>query len=171
MGTLTSTLGTITKTLGTVSTLTNQISALAGIEDRSQRKAQAAQQNLAMKNLQQSQQLSEKQAATQAQLNRDKIALDAKTENQRKLNALKKSVARQNVQFASSGIGGGQTGSREAVLLGLSNETNDDLANQSQLDQLRYNTIDNDLYELQQSNILVRTQLAERQRLEREIRG
>lgn len=163
MGTLTPVLGTLTKTLAAVQTISSAVDTFSGQDKRNTR----AQQELAMKNLQESQSLTAQQAAAKAQEDRDKIALEAKQSDDARRKALKRAMARQNVRFGASGTS--RTGSGEAVLLGLYNDSQDEKNNNDALDQLRFNTIDSGLYNTQQNNILQRTQLAEQQRLQNAI--
>ena len=162
MGTLTPVLGTLTKTLAAVQTISSTVDSFSGRDIR-------AQQNLAMRQLQQQQSLSQQQATAKSASDRAQIALDAKQTEDARRTALKRAIAKQNVNFGASGVS--KSGSGEAVLLGLYNEADDDLNYNKSLDQLRYNAIDRGLYNAQQNNILKRNQLSEQQRLQRVVRG
>ena len=155
----------INSTLGAINGIANGFGNLTG--NRGQTKALRAQQDLAMKSLQEQQALSTREAREKAERDRAKIALDAKAEEDRRRDALRRAIARQNVNRGAGGVS--KSGSNEAILLGLYNESGEDRSYNKSLDQLRYNTIDSGLYDLNQRNVLERTQLAERQRLEREI--
>jgi colicin import membrane protein len=163
MGTLTPVLGTITKTLGAINTISTAVDSFSGGDRRDMR----AQQDLAMRNLQQSQSLSEAEKQAQAARDRAQISLDAKTAEEARRKALKRAMARQNVKFGAGGVS--RQGSGEAVLLGLYNNSEDEASTNKALDDLRYNAIDSGLYDLQNRNVLERTQLAEKQRLDRVI--
>lgn len=163
MGTLTPILSTIAQTTAAATTISQTVDRVSG-RDQKQLKAQ---QELALKNLQDQQNLAQRQALEKANLDRDRIAADAKNTEDARRKALRRAMARQNVQFGASGVS--RSGSGEAVLLGLYNDSEDDAAYNQTLDQIRYNVIDNDLANLQSQNILQRSQLAERQRLEREF--
>lgn len=165
MGTLTSTLSTLTQTLGAVSTLASTVDTLTG----GQRRDTKAQQTLALSQLQQSQANSTREAALNAQAEREKIALQSTQAEEQRKDALRRAIAKRNASVGASGVS--RTGSNEAVLLGLINDVDDDRQNANALDQLRFNTIDNGLTNLQSSNVLTRTQLAERQSLDRAISG
>jgi hypothetical protein len=169
MGNLQPVLTDITKTLGTINDITSGISTLANLDNRSERKALRAEQEFAMQNLQAQQGLSEKQAREQAEQDRRRIALDAEEEEKRRRNALRRSIAKQNAGRGASGIS--SSGSNEAILLGLYNDADDDRSYSQALDDLRYNTINSDLYRMNERNVLERTQLAEQQRLQRASRG
>ena len=161
MGTLTPVLGTLTQTLGAIQTIASSVETLSGGNRRDLRR----EQDLAMRNLQQRQSQSEQQAADKAGLERERIALEAEKAEDARRKALKRAMARQNVRFGAGGVS--KTGSGEAVLLGLYDDSQEQADSQKALDQLRYNTIDNDLYALRQNNLLQRSQLAEQQRLQR----
>jgi len=162
MGTLTPVLGTLTKTLGAVSTLATTVDTLTG----GQRRDTRAQQDLALRQLQARQANSESQAQLNAQADRERLALEAQQDEDRRKKALRRAIAKRNASVGASGVS--RTGSNEAVLLGLINDTDDDQQNANALDQLRFNTIDRGVESLQSRNVLERTQLAERQRLQRE---
>lgn len=161
MGTFTSVLGTLTQTLGAIQTIGTAVDTLSGnardnarAQQRHAMDALIARQNQAMGEAQQ-------KAATE----RKKIELDAKAEEDRRRAALKRAMAKRNAAFGASNIAGG-SGSREAVLLGLYNESEEERKQREELDKLRFNVIDTDLSNLQSRNILTQTQLAEQQRLQ-----
>ncbi len=163
MGTLTPVLGSLTQTLGAIQTITSSIDALSGGDRRDLKR----EQDLAMRNLQQQQNLSERQTANDAKLERERLQLESQKTEAARRKALRRAMARQNVRFGAGGVS--RTGSGEAVLLGLYNDSEDQANNNKALDQIRYNAIDNDLANLRQNNLLQRTQLAEQQRLQRMI--
>ena len=168
MGTLTSTLGTISSTIGTVATLANQINDLNGYNNRVAAQNQQAQQSLAMQNLQQQQAQELKESEFTATEKRAKIQTEAQQAEELRRTALRRTVARQNALFGSRGITGND-GSREAVLLGLYNESEEDKKQREDLDRLRYNAIDSDLNTLKERNVLELSQLTQQQRLQRAI--
>lgn len=131
----------------------------------------AAQQNLAMAQLQAQQQLGERQAAEDAALERRNIALDAASAEDARRAALKRAVARQKVSLASQGISAADSGSAEAILLGLFQESEQDRAARTRLDGLRAQAVGQGLAQRQALNVLQRSQLAERQALERALQG
>jgi hypothetical protein len=163
MGNLTPVLGALTQTLGAIQTITSSIDALSGGDRRDLRR----EQDLAMRNLQQKQGQSEKQAIEDAKLERERLRLESQNTEDARRKALRRAMARQNVRFGAGGVS--RTGSGEAVLLGLYNDSEDQGNNNQALDQIRYNAIDNDLANLRQNNLLQRTQLAEQQRMQRAI--
>ncbi|MBU0801055.1 MAG: hypothetical protein KKA05_08625 [Alphaproteobacteria bacterium] len=129
----------------------------------------AAQQNLALAQLKAQQQMDEQQAAQDANLARQDIAAEAADADAARRAALKRAVARQKVSMASQGISAADDGSSEAILLGMFQETENDRVTRTRLDGLREQAIGQNLAQKQALNILQRSQLAERQRLEREL--
>jgi hypothetical protein len=128
-----------------------------------------ARQNLAMAQLQAQQQMSETVAAQNAALEQERIMLSAQEAEQARRAALKRAVARQKVSLASQGISAADNGSTEAILLGMFQESETDRAARTRMDGLRTQAIGADLAQQRALNILQRSQLAERQRLEREL--
>ena len=163
MGTLTPVLGTLTQTLSAVSTLATSVDTLTG----GQRRDRRAEQDLALRQLQARQANSEREAQAKAEADRQEIALQNQQDEELRRKALRRAIAKRNAQVGASGAG--RTGSNEAVLLGLINDVDDETQNANALDQLRFNTIDRGLENLQTRNVLERTQLAEEQRLKRAI--
>ena len=163
MGTLASTLTQVSSTLGTLNTISQSVQQLTG--DSTQSKSQ----DLAMQQLQASQAQEKAQAERNAELERESIALQAEQDAETRRKALKRAMAKQNATRGASGAGAG--GSGEAVLLGLYNESEDEAKQREELDKLRYNALDNDLYTLSERNILEQSQLAEQQRLQRAVNG
>lgn len=128
-------------------------------QDRAERK-QAQQQLAAQQSLQ------ERQAAANMALEREQIALNtAHTEEERRA-ALKRAVARQRANFGAQGVGSGG-GSSQAVLLGLFDESDAERERREQMDNLRLRVMDEDLSQRRALNVLQRTQLAERGKIDR----
>ncbi len=122
--------------------------------------------DLALQQLQDRQQLQEQQLAQNNSLERQRIALQAKQDEETRRLSLRRAVARQRASFGSSGVGN-QGGSNEAVLLGLFDETQDELRRREELDQLRNSALDLEFSQRRGLNLLQATQLAERQNLNR----
>ena len=162
MGNLTSVLGTLTSTLGAVQTIGSAFDKLSGKGDDLSR----AYQNQAMRDLQRQQAQQVADTTARAETERQKITLDSADAEKRRIAALKRSIAKRNARFGATGVGG-TGGSREAVLLGLYNESDDEKKQREELDKLRFSSIDNDLSSLASRNILQKTQLSERQKLDR----
>lgn len=119
-------------------------------------------EDLALKQLQEQQNLQQRQRAADAALERDKIAVNAAQDEQERQRALKRAVSRQRANFSAQGIGAGQ-GSSQAVLLGLFDESEEERDQRDQLDGLRLTALDQDLAQGQALNVLQRTQLQEKQ--------
>ncbi len=120
--------------------------------------------NQALDQLKARQELQQKQAAADAALQKQQIALSAAQENEERQKALKRAVARQRANFGSQGIGSG-AGSSQAVLLGLFEESEDEKARRDALDNLRNKAIDQDLSNGNALNVLQRTQLEEKNKI------
>lgn len=129
-------------------------------------KAQEQAQRQALKQLQQSQALQHQQDQAQAALERENIAERARIDESNRLAALRRAVARQKALYGSSGISSAG-GSAQAVLLGLFDETQEELDGRERLDSLRNRAIDMSLDNQNSINVLQRTQLQERQKIGR----
>lgn len=118
----------------------------------------------ALEQLQQRQRLEEQRANEKAVLDRQEIETKAQAAEKQRRAALKRAVARQRARFSASGVSSGD-GSSEAVLLGLFEESEEEKANRERLDNIRTQSIDQNLANQRRVNTLQRTQLAERSRL------
>lgn len=166
----------ITSTVGLINTVNsafNAVSNLRGnVQDASGNAAELAQrqmiaeQNQALLQLQQRQALEERQRAETAMLEKQKIALDAQQAERQRQSALRRAVARQKAAFGGSGISS-VGGSAEAVLLGLFDESEDELRQRETLDNLRHTALDLETAQAKSVNVLQATQLAERNKLQR----
>ncbi|MCB1530917.1 MAG: transporter [Rhodospirillales bacterium] len=130
-----------------------------------------ADNNLALRQLQARQNEALAKSQEEAALDRERIAAEAAEAESRRRQALKRSVARQRARFGSSGIETGSSGSAQAVLLGLFDESEEDRSQREKLDRLRLNAIDQNLEQQRRLNVLQRTQLKARQDLEESIAG
>lgn len=135
------------------------------------RRAQEAQQRLALQQLQQRQENDLANLQENIGLEREKIEADTKAAEDKRHAALRRAMARQNVQFASQGISSSDSGSTQAVLLGLFDESDDDRAERSRIDELRNRALNQDVSARSRLNILQQSQLQEKQRLERALLG
>jgi colicin import membrane protein len=120
--------------------------------------------------LQQRQLLQDQATADRAQqadiaTRRAQIETSAASDEAARLKALRKTVGRTR---ASLGAGGGGTsdGSGEAVLLGLVADTNQSQQEADATDRLRSQALAQEVTDTQKRNLLERSQLAEKQRLE-----
>lgn len=154
------TLTTLASAAGAVSKVVNTVQTLSGNDNQSR------QEDLALRQLQERQRLDAQQLAQDNALERERIALQASQSEDERRAALKRAVARQRAQFGASGISQ-SGGSSQAVLLGLFDETEDELARREQLDNLRNTALDQDLSQLSSLNLLQATQLAQRNNLKR----
>lgn len=122
------------------------------------------QQALALKQLQETQKLQQQQAAQNAALDRAEITAAAEADANERNRALRRAVARQRAKFGASGVSQG-SGSSQAVLLGLFDETQEELDARERLDNLRNQGLDLDLSQQNSVNILQRQQLKESQKI------
>ena len=154
MGAFTPALTTLTTAMSIANQVSNVASTLSG--DTSE--------DLALKQLKQQQALEEKQLAQQNKLAKEQIALQTAQDEEQRRAALRRAVARQRAQYGASGVSS-SGGSSEAVLLGLMNETEDELFRREQLDTLRNKALNQDFTQTKSLNLLQSTQLKERQSL------
>ncbi len=100
-----------------------------------------------------------------AALSRASIAADSQKEETKRLTALKRAVARQRAQFGSAGITPSSSGSAEAVLLGLFDESEEEKAAREKLDALRYQALDSDVAYKKRINVLELSEAREKQKI------
>ena len=151
-----STLTSLVGTLNTVNQIAGTIQTLSGNN--------TAEEDLALQQLQERQALASAQLAQDNALEREQIALAAAQDEEDRRDALRRAVARQRAQFGASGISQGG-GSSQAVLLGLFDETEEELAQREALDNLRLSALDLGQAQNTSLNLLQATQLSERQSL------
>lgn len=169
-GGLVGSLSTAATVLKTLDSTFKTVQDFSGSGDADQRAALRAQQNLALKQLQDKQKIEELSAAERDALERRNITLSAASAENERRASMKRAVARQRAQFGAQGLSGDE-GSGEAVLLGLFDESEEDRAEREQLDNLRYSALDNKINDSKRINVLQRTQLKEKQNLERLLNG
>ena len=157
-------LGTIAGTLGTVNQIVSTVQALSGNSSAER------EQELALRQLQERQNLQAQQLAQDTALERERIALQSAQDEEERRTALRRAVARQRAQFGSQGVSSGG-GSSQAVLLGLFDETEDELARRESLDNLRSRALDLDVSQNSSLNLLQAEQLRQRQKLNEQITG
>jgi hypothetical protein len=165
--------GTVLPVVNAASTLTKEIKSF-GVSPQEEAAAKAArdlaaQQKLAMRQLQEQQTLAEQQDQAAAAREQAAIAADAANAEESRRAALKRAVARQKVSLAAQGVSAADDGSAEAILLGLFQESETEKAQRARLDGLRSAALDTGLAEKKAINVLQRAQLAEKQRLAREL--
>lgn len=106
------------------------------------------------------------QQQEQAALEREKIRVDAQNAEAQRQAALRRAVARQRAQYGASGVSSGE-GSARAVLLGLFDESEEELSQRTALDNLKSRAIDQGIAQQQRINTLQLTQLRQRDKVER----
>lgn len=126
---------------------------------------QKAEQDMALRQLQQQQALQQKHMAAQNALEKDKIAAQAARSEEERRAVLKRAVARQRANFGTQGVASG--GSAQAVLLGLFDESEDEKQERERMDTFRLSALDQGLSQSQSLNLLQAQQLRERQKLDR----
>lgn len=104
------------------------------------------------------------QQRERAALEKEKIRLDAQTAEEQRQAALRRAVARQRAQYGASGVSSGD-GSARAVLLGLFDESEEELSQRTALDTLKSRAIDQGVSQQQRINTLQLTQLRQKDRL------
>jgi len=122
----------------------------------------AAEQGLA--SMQARQTAATQAAEADAATERERIALDTGTEERRRRTALRRAVAGQRTDMAARGLDA-DGGSGEAILLGLTADTDLASAEADAARRLREKAIDDDLVARRRRNLLEQTDYAERQRL------
>lgn len=151
--------------------VTDDVRHIRGGQDGGAIRDLTAQQELAMAQLQEQQRTAEAQAAQDAALARQEMAAEAVGAETARRAALKRAVARQKVSLASQGISAADDGSAEAILLGMFQESEEERGTRARMDGLREQALSQSLSQKQALNVLQRAQLADRQRLERELLG
>ncbi|MGQ0528074.1 MAG: hypothetical protein ACT4OY_08635 [Alphaproteobacteria bacterium] len=155
MGGILPVLGGLTKAVGAVSGAVNAVNFVTGRD-----------QNQTLKMLRERQNLTQAQLEANAALDKERLAAQADADKSSRLAALRRAMARQRAQFGASGVGSAG-GSSQAVLLGLFDETEEELAQREKLDGIRSRATDLDVSNSRSLNLLNATQLAQRQNLQR----
>ena len=167
MGAIAPVATTLTSILGAVSAVNqvvNTVQTLSGNSPRQQ------EQDLALRQLQERQKLDAQKLAQNNALEREQRTLEAEQDAEDRRAALRRAVARQKANFGARGISQGG-GSSQAVLLGLFDETEEELAEREALDNLRNRALDLGEAQNRSLNLLQATQLSQSQKLDREING
>lgn len=136
-----------------------------------QRKLLRAQQDQALRQLREKQAADLQDLRERRALESERMTADTRAAEEKRRSALRRAVARQRAQFASQGVGTGGSGSSEAVLLGLFEESDEERQQRTRLDDIRSRALEQDVSARQRLNVLQRSQLAARQELERAIEG
>jgi hypothetical protein len=172
MGSLTPTISQGLNIAGALSGLTGGLPGLStaaqlfSVYDKTSQSSVKAEQELALKQLQQQQALQQAQLAANTNAEKQKIAADAAQAEEERKAALRRAVAKQRASFGSQGIGS-SSGSSEAVLLGLFDESEDERKKREELDALKTAALDDKISQNQSLNLLQQQQLQEKQKLAR----
>lgn len=159
MGGFTSALSAIPQIVSGVSMVADVVGTLSAQSDRRRESDQA------LRALQARQQADYAHAQREAELSRAEIARKGEADEAARQAALKRAVARQQARFGASGISPGTSGSAQALLLGLYEESEEERARREHLDTLRNAAIDEDLAYRGQVNVLQLSDLRERQKI------
>ncbi len=163
----------LTSAMGLIKTLDSAFDTVQNFgtnTEEAYRKQLRAQQDLALKQLKARQATDEAYMAEQTALEREQLALNSAQAGDDRRRALKRAVAKQRANFAGQGISS-SGGSAEAVLLGLFEESEAEKEARDRIDAMKKASLDLSQSQNQGLNILQKTQLEEKQQLEREIRG
>ena len=128
---------------------------------------QKKSQSLELAQLRERQQANLQDAQERAALSRAELAAKNDAAERDRKAALKRAVARQRAQYGAQGISTA-TGSSEAVLLGLFGTSEDDAAENQRRNVISLSAIDQDLAAQNRLNVIQRTQLKQRQKLEKQ---
>lgn len=170
MSSIVSGISGLTSAISTVRNFTNTVSSLSHDPYAEQRKNIYAQQQMAMQELQQRQAMDMQGASERAALDRQSVMAEALNEDESRRASLRRAVSRQRASFGAQGIGSA-SGSSEAVLLGMFEESDQDRVQRERIDGLRMAAIDQSLASRHSLNMLERAQMQERHKLERQLSG
>jgi len=106
-----------------------------------------------------------RQMSEDSQAERARISTATAESKRERRNALRRAVARQKTLFGGRGIGS-SGGSAEAVLLGLFEESDADRVERERIDNLRFSALDRNLDQQRRLNVIQRTQLQEKQKIQ-----
>lgn len=108
--------------------------------------------------------LSLRNAREQAALQKEQLRLGAEQAETNRRAALRRAMAKQRAAYGASGLDSG-SGSAQAVLLGMFDESDEELQQRNALDALKTAAIDQGVSQQQRINTLQLTQMKERDRL------
>lgn len=141
--------------LGAVNTVVGAVNQFSKDSGRGDYEAQQRKNQMELLNAQ------EKSA-----LQKREIALSTQIAEEERRDALRRAIARQKAVYGASGTDG-STGSAQAVLLGLTSESEEDRAQRTALDTLKAASADQAVAHQQRINTLQLTQLRERDKYKR----
>lgn len=156
---------------GVISNLMRFADDVSGKTDLNQQNTLRQQQDHALRQLQAMQDEEMRRAGEDAAQDRAEIAFNAQAAEDARRAALKRAVARQRATFGSSGIDTNSSGSAQAVLLGLYDESEEERVQREKLDAMRYGALEQGLAQRARANVLERTQLVQQQQLQQSLSG
>ncbi|MCB9981577.1 MAG: transporter [Rhodospirillales bacterium] len=165
MGAITPIASGLSAAVGTLNTLGQVVGAVQTLSGNSNSRQE---QDLALRQLQERQRLEQARLAQSNALEREKIATQTAQDEEDRRAALRRAVARQRASFGGQGISA-SGGSAQAVLLGLFDETEDEINRRTELDSLRTRALDLGESQNRSLNLLQATQLQQRQKLNNEL--
>ncbi len=165
MGAITPIASGLSAAVGTLGTLGQVVGAVQTLSGNS---AAKQDQELALRQLQERQKLQAAQLAQSSALERERLATQSAQDEEERRTALRRAVARQRASFGASGVSS-SGGSAQAVLLGLFDETEDEINRRTELDSLRSRALDLDSSQSSSLNLLQATQLQQRQKLNEQV--
>ncbi|MFP4098965.1 MAG: hypothetical protein ACLFP8_06435 [Alphaproteobacteria bacterium] len=124
----------------------------------------AASNEQASKQLKEKQTLQETQTRQSAALEKEHVAQESKIDEQQRKAALRRAVASQKANFGAQGVSS-KDGSAEAVLLGLTRDSETEQEFDNNRASLKQAAIEQDVSQRKALNILQRTQLQEKNNL------
>ncbi len=158
--TITQGLGALGGITSVARTITNAVSDIRDFQDAGK------SDDLALQQLRERQALDTQQTAAEAALDKEELDLRATQDEASRRTALRRAVARQKALFGASGMDPTAVGgSAEAVLLGLTNDTQTELDDRAALDAIKARALDLNAAQRQSLNLLQATQLEQRQSL------
>lgn len=132
--------------LGTVASVAQPL-----ISDNAERKYEKRQNDLLLRAMQQD-----------AALKKEQIKAETEASETDRRARLQRTLAEQRAKFGAAGVGA-NSGSSEAVLQGLFEQSDTERVSREKLDALRANALDQDIAQQKQLNLLQQTQLREKQ--------
>ena len=161
MGAITPIIGGLNTAVSTLNTLGRIAGTARALSGNSPGKRE---RELALRQLQERQARQQAQLARQNDVQRQRLDAQAQADEQGRRRVLQRAVARQRAQFGARGIAQ-EGGSAQAVLLGLFDETEEQLQSRARLDSLRKRALDLKSEQTRSLNLLQATQLAQRHKI------
>lgn len=155
---------------GMTSVLSALPAVVGGVEGVMSARSRREERRDEMRSLERQQAEQMRQAESAAALEREQLAVTTQNAEEERRAALRRAMARQRASFGAQGVGSGG-GSSQAVLLGMFEESDGEKVRRERLDNLRLRVIEDDLAGRRANNILRRTELAEKNRLDKLAEG